>query len=140
MFNISKIMFRARATCRNLKQSPVFVGPTNFMSTWKQGKKKKERPLKEFYNVSFKQSLFSTLRPQSLITNAHTSLEHTHIHWQQRTGDDRNTALRTNTHKSTQGKKKKKVRHRCLQHSSQSLRTHPRLNKKEQTVLPIIPR
>lgn len=91
-------------------------------------KKKKERPLKELYKCHSSNPFFLALRSHSLTTNTHHL--NTHTHRQQRTGDDRNTALRTNTHNSTQDKKKT-VQHHCLQHSSQGLCTHPRLNQKK---------
>lgn len=91
-------------------------------------KKKKERPLKELYKCHSSNPFFLARRSHSLTTNTHHL--NTHTHRQQRTGDDRNTALRTNTHNSTQDKKKT-VQHHCLQHSSQGLCTHPRLNQKK---------
>lgn len=74
-------MFRARATCRNWKQSPVFVGPTNFISTLevrKKKKKKKERPLKELYKCHSSNPFFLARRSHSLTTNTHHLNTHTH--------------------------------------------------------------
>lgn len=131
MFNISKIMFRARATCRNWKQSPVFMGPTNFISTLevRKKKKKKERPLKELYKCHSSNPFFLALRSHSLTTNTHHLNTHTQATknwwWQEHCTTHKHPQL------NPRQKKKKTVQHHCLQHSSQGLCTHPRLNQKK---------
>lgn len=96
------------------------------------------RPLKEFYNGSFKQSLFSTLRPQSLITTAHTSLEHTHTGNKElvMTGTLRYAQTPTNQPKA---KKKRKFIVACNIHPEVSSHTSS-FEQKKKRLLPIIPR
>lgn len=92
-------------------------------------KKKKERPLKELYKCHSSNPFFLARRSHSLTTNTHHLNTHTH------TGNKELVMTGTLHYAqtpTTQPKAKKKtVQHHCLQHSSQGLCTHPRLNQKK---------